>query len=90
MKKSDTLVEDIYSLFDLSAIDMSEEDVDKYVEEFGEMVKLHTKKFLYDEESGEKKLRISQIGKQDRQLWYNINANTERAALTSSTRIKFL
>ena len=51
MKKINTLVEDIYSLFDLSAIDMSEEDVDKYVEEFGEMVKLHTKKFLYAEES---------------------------------------
>ena len=90
MKKIDTLVEDIYSLFDLSAIDMSEEDVDKYVEEFGEMVKLHTKKFLYDEESVDKKLRLSQIGKPDRQLWYNINSNTERASLTSSTRIKFL
>ena len=90
MKKIDTLVEDIYSLFNLSAIDMSEEDVDKYVEEFGEMVKLHTKKFLYDEESVDKKLRLSQIGKPDRQLWYNINSDNERASLTSSTRIKFL
>ena len=90
MKKIDTLVEDIYSLFNLSAIDMSEEDVDKYVEEFGEMVKLHTKKFLYDEESVDKKLRLSQIGKPDRQLWYNINSDKERASLTSSTRIKFL
>ena len=90
MKKIDTLVEDIYSLFDLSAIDMSEEDVDKYVEEFGEMVKLHTKKFLYAEESIDKKLRLSQIGKPDRQLWFDINSNKERASLTSSTRIKFL
>ena len=46
MKNINTLVEDIYNLFNLCAIDMSEEEVDKYVEEFGEMVKLHTKKFL--------------------------------------------
>ena len=90
MKKIDTLVEDIYSLFDLSAIDMSEEDVDKYVEEFGEMVKLHTKKFLYAEESVDKNLRLSQIGKPDRQLWYDINSNKERANLAPNTRIKFL
>lgn len=90
MKKIDTLVEDIYSLFDLSAIDMSEEDVDKYVEEFGEMVKLHTKKFLYAEESVDKNLRLSQIGRPDRQLWYDINSNKERTGLTPSTRIKFL
>ncbi len=90
MKKIETLVEDIYSLFDLSAIDMSEEDVDKYVEEFGEMVKLHTKKFLYAEESVDKNLRLSQIGRPDRQLWYDINSNKERTGLTPSTRIKFL
>jgi len=90
MKKINTLVEDIYSLFNLSAIDMSEEDVDKYVEEFGEMVKLHTKKFLYAEESVDKKLRLSQIGKPDRQLWYDINLNKERENLAPSTRIKFL
>ena len=90
MKNINTLVEDIYNLFNLCAIDMSEEEVDKYVEEFGEMVKLHTKKFLYDEEPVDKKLRLSQIGKPDRQLWYNINSDKERASLTSSTRIKFL
>ena len=90
MKKINTLVEDIYSLFDLSAIDMSEEDVDKYVEEFGEMVKLHTKKFLYAEESVDKNLRLSQIGRPDRQLWYDINSNKERANLAPNTRIKFL
>jgi len=90
MKTIKTLVEDIYNLFSLNPVDMSEEEVDKYIDNFGEMVKLHTKKFLYDEESVDKKLRLSQIGKPDRQLWYNINSNTERASLTSSTRIKFL
>ena len=90
MKIIKTLVEDIYNLFSLNPVDMSEEEVDKYIDNFGEMVKLHTKKFLYDEESVDKKLRLSQIGKPDRQLWYNINSNTERASLTSSTRIKFL
>ena len=90
MKNIKTLVEDIYSLFDLSALDMPEEEVDKYIEEFGDMVKLHTKKFLYAEESVDKKLRLSQIGKPDRQLWFDINSDKVRANLTSSTRIKFL
>ena len=75
MKTIKTLVEDIYNLFSLNPVTMSEEEVDKYIDTFGEMVKIHTKKFLYDEESVDKKLRLSQIGKPDRQLWFNINLN---------------
>ena len=90
MKTIKTLVEDIYNLFSLNPVTMSEEEVDKYIDNFGEMVKLHTKKFLYDEESVDKKLRLSQIGKPDRQLWFNINLNKEHEELSPSTRIKFL
>ena len=90
MKTIKTLVEDIYNLFSFNPVTMSEEEVDKYIDNFGEMVKLHTKKFLYDEESVDKKLRLSQIGKPDRQLWFNINLNKEREEIPPSTRIKFL
>ncbi len=48
MKTIDTLVEDIYSLFTLDPIDMDESEVDKHIDTFGEMLKVHIKDFLYD------------------------------------------
>lgn len=90
MKKIETIVEDIYNLFSLSPIDMKEEDVDKHIEKFGDMVKLHTKKFLYTEESVDKNLRLSQIGRPDRQLWYDINSKKENSTIKPENRIKFL
>ena len=48
MKKINTLVEDIYSLFSLDPIDMKEEEVDKHIDTFGEMLKLHIKEFMYE------------------------------------------
>ena len=40
MKKIDTLVEDIYNLFSFDPIDMNEEEVDKHIDTFGEMLKV--------------------------------------------------
>jgi len=90
MKTIDTLVEDIYNLFSLAAIKMDEKEVDKYIDNFGEMLKIHIKEFMYEEPQLNGSLRLSTIGKPDRQLWYNINTNRERNELTPSTRIKFL
>ena len=89
MKTIDTLVADIYDLFSLNPIKMDEKEVDKYIDTFGEMLKVHVKDFMY-EEPRTRGLRLSAIGKPDRQLWYDINSKKEIEDLTPSTRIKFL
>ena len=90
MKKIDTLVEDIYSLFSLDPIKMKEEEVDKHIDNFGNMLKLHIKEFMYEKPREYGNLRLSAIGKPDRQLWYDVNTKKDAIPLTSSTRIKFL
>ena len=73
MKTIDTLVKDIYDLFSLDPIKMDEQEVDKHIDTFGEMLKVHGKDFMY-EEPRTRGLRLSAIGKPDRQLWYDINS----------------
>jgi hypothetical protein len=90
MKTIDTLVEDIYSLFSLDPIDMDEKEVDKHIDTFGEMLKVHIKEFMYEKPRSYGNLRLSQIGKPDRQLWYDVNTKRDAVPLTASTRIKFL
>ena len=90
MKTIDTLVKDIYDLFSLDPIKMDEKEVDKHIDTFGEMLKVHIKEFMYEEPHTRRNLRLSSIGKPDRQLWYDVNSKKEIADLTPSTRIKFL
>jgi hypothetical protein len=90
MKQIETLVEDIYNLFTLDPIDMEEEEVDKHIDNFGEMLKVHIKDFLYEKPKDRTNLRLSAIGKPDRQLWYDLNKPLENVQLQPSTRIKFL
>ena len=90
MKQIETLVEDIYNLFTLDPIDMDEEEVDKHIDTFGDMLKVHIKDFLYEKPRDRGNLRLSAIGKPDRQLWYDVNKPLIDAELKPSTRIKFL
>jgi hypothetical protein len=90
MKQIETLVEDIYNLFTLDPIHMEEEEVDKHIDNFGEMLKVHIKDFLYEKPKDRTNLRLSAIGKPDRQLWYDLNKPLENVQLQPSTRIKFL
>ena len=90
MKKIETLVADIYDLFSLEPIKMDEKEVDKHIDTFGEMLKVHIKAFLYEEPRTRGNLRLSGIGKPDRQLWYDVNSKHDIEDITSSTRIKFL
>ena len=46
MKKIETLVKDIYNLFTLEPIQKDEKEVDKLIDNFGEMLKLHCKLFI--------------------------------------------
>ena len=90
MKQIETLVKDIYDLFSLDPIKMDEKEVDKHIDTFGEMLKVHIKAFMYEEPRTKGNLRLSAIGKPDRQLWYDVNSKKEIEDLTPSTRIKFL
>jgi len=90
MKTIDTLVKDIYDLFSLDPIKMDEKEVDKHIDTFGEMLKVHIKEFMYEEPRTRGNLRLSSIGKPDRQLWYDVNSKKEIEDLKPSTRIKFL
>jgi len=90
MKTVDTLVKDIYDLFSLDPIKMDEKEVDKHIDTFGEMLKVHIKAFMYEQPRTRGNLRLSAIGKPDRQLWYDVNSKKEIEDLASSTRIKFL
>ena len=90
MKTVDTLVEDIYDLFSLDPIKMNEKEVDKHIDTFGEMLKVHIKAFMYEQPRTRGNLRLSAIGKPDRQLWYDVNSKKEIEDLAPSTRIKFL
>ena len=91
MKTIDTLVQDVYSLFDLSNKSrVSKKEATKITEQLGREVQAHVYEYLYNEPVGKHNLRLSSIGKPDRQLWYDINSNKERANLAPNTRIKFL
>ena len=59
MKQIETLVEDIYNLFSLEPIDMDEKIVDKHIDIFGEMLKVHIKEFLYQQPRDRTGLRLN-------------------------------
>jgi hypothetical protein len=90
MKTIDTLVEDIYNLFRSNDISLDEKEIDIYVDEFAKNIKEHLKTSLHEGQRSKNNLRLSAIGKPDRQLWYDINMEKESAPVSASTRIKFL
>ena len=90
MKSIDTLVQDIYNLFNLDPINKDEKEVDALIDNFGDMIKVHIKEFLYSKPQDRSYLRLSAIGKPNRQLWYDANSKKIDEELTPSTRIQFL
>ena len=91
MKTIDTLVEDIYNLFEPSIINkISEEDLEKHLKEFTKSVTNNIKIVLNEQPKKKRKLSLSSIGKPTRQLWYDRHSNSEARPLAPSTRIKFL
>lgn len=83
MTNIETLVEDIYGLFS------SEEKFHEALfHGFGDNLKdLMTTRFNTERKGGT--LRISNIGKPDRQLWYEVNEPDKGEKLTPQTLIKF-
>jgi len=90
MKNINTLVEDIYAIIDTANPTVEEKKVDEFIEIFGESLKKQIKIFLYEKGDRPKNLRLSGIGKPDRQLWYDLNLKSNRPNLSPDTKIKFL
>jgi len=89
MKNIDTIVEDIYSLFEKKNEELTEKEVDKCIDDFASSVKVHVKDFLKQMPQDKPRLRLSTIGRPDRQLWYDFK-KPHNEPLAPSTRIKFL
>lgn len=84
-KTIDTLVEDIYHLFDVG----HEVDPDN-CQKFGELLSSTIAERLKEYSSQrDSYLRLSSIGKPDRQVYYEVN-NYPKESLTANTKVKFL
>ena len=91
MKSIDTLVKDIYDLFDpLVEVELDEKEVDTHLDSFTESLKETLRNFLNEVPVKRRNLRLSAIGKPARQLWYDKNSKEEPKPLEPSTRVKFL
>ena len=91
MKSINTLVKDIYDLFDpLVEVELNEKEVDAHLDSFTESLKETLKNFLNEVPMKRRNLRLSAIGKPARQLWYDKNSKEEPKPLEPSTRVKFL
>ena len=91
MKSIDTLVEDIYNLFEPSIINqISEKDLEKHLKEFTKSVTNNISIVLNEQPRKKRRLSLSSIGKPTRQLWYDKHSSSEARPLAPSTRIKFL
>ena len=88
MKSTDTLVSDIYRMIDTKDIPEGV-PVEQVINDFGENVKQILRNNITESTFDRRKLRMSNIGKKDRQLWYSYNGY-KGEELMPHTRIKFL
>lgn len=88
MKSLDTLIEDIYTLFDQK--DMGPDRFDpKLFEEFGGSLRDMMDQRFHRERKGEPRLYMSNIGKPDRQVWMDMNSKGVVEEILPHTMIKF-
>jgi len=91
MKNINTLVEDIYNLFNLDDINLDQKEIDNCINDFGNNIKEHLRTALYEKvKENKNSLRLSAIGRQDRQVWYDVNLKNNSTPYPASTKIKFL
>ncbi len=89
MKTVNTLVSDIYKL--VSTKDGSEDgDIDSCIEQFGEKVKDLMRQEFTQKRDDTRKLRMSNIGREERFLWNVYNDVDKGEDLTPNTYVKFL
>lgn len=84
-KTIDTLVDDIYGLFTGDKFEVTA----RHLEQFGgELTRLVGSRFA--DERGDGSLRLSNIGKPDRQLWYELNYKGPVEEMSPHAYIKFM
>ena len=89
-KKLNTLVDDIYKKLSVlgegKSLNLSDEVIDK----FGEDMKEVLRHWSTPTERSEGTLRMSNIGRPNRQLWYDMKAAPQENIINPSTFVKFL
>jgi len=86
-KSIDTLVKDIYKLFDEgNDRKPTPHDLNKFAESMKDAVLT----YLTEKQSGSRGIRMSSLGKPDRQLWYELYKPELREHMPAHARIKFL
>lgn len=85
-KSIETLVEDIYGLFE-TGTKVDEKDAKEFGDRLAELI---TARLLSYGEERPATLRVSNLGKPDRQLWYEIHRPDIKEDLSPSTKLKFL
>lgn len=84
-KTIDTLVDDIHTLFGKEQVEVKPEHVAKFSSELSTLI---SERFNRDND-GDKRLRFSNIGRPDRQLWYDMNYTGELEDFSPEMLIKF-
>mgnify|MGYP003140861420 FL=1 len=89
-KTLDTLVQDIYDKLDAltegTALDISEETADNY----GDAMKQALLNWSTPYTKDTQRLRMSNIGKPNRQLWYDMHSKEQTSSFSAPTQIKFV
>lgn len=86
IKSIDTLCDDIYATIGGGSIP-DPELVDRFARTLAETV---VQRLSPRDDSGKSYLRMSNLGRGDRQLWYQLNGNFPPEELNGHTRLKFL
>jgi len=88
MKTIDTLVSDIYAVFDNPDLVITQEEADAFGRELSGIIK---DRLLSSTQERKPTIRMSNVGETcTRKLWYNINKPQNTEKLPPPTRIKFL
>ena len=90
MKKLDTVVEDIYKEVSKISEGKTLKVTEKQLDEFAAGMKSAMKHWLTPREVKKPYLRMSNIGKPERQLWYDMKLDPKENIIDASTQIKFL
>lgn len=86
MPSIDTLVKDIYKLFDPKETHVPNEE---NLEEFADSIKNLFRERLSKRDDHSDVLRFSSLGKRDRQLWYAAQKDVKREEMTAKNYVKF-
>ncbi len=89
-KQLNTLIEDIYSQVEILGRGEALNVTDKQIEDFGNYMQEALRDWLTPKANSKPTLRMSNIGKPSRQLWFDMNSERKARGINAPTMIKFL